>query len=112
MSWKNDEAFVEALSKRRYVGRSADGKLDLYLSDGLYLYMFELWADGIAHASPEELNGGSRIAPTEAVLEKARRLQALALDRTTTPEERQAAWLQFEKMWKRYELPVNFGIGR
>lgn len=43
--WQDCEPFVNALVKREYVQRFGKG-FRLLLSDGCYLYMYELWQDG------------------------------------------------------------------
>jgi len=48
--------------------------------------------------------------PTEEVLERARRLQALATDKSATEGERRNAWESFTKLWKQYRLPNDIGI--
>jgi hypothetical protein len=52
---------------------------------------------------------GVKEHPTPEILEKAVKLQALAIH---SPEEheRAAAWRQFENLWQKYHLPVNLGI--
>jgi hypothetical protein len=52
---------------------------------------------------------GVKEQPTPEILDKAVKLQALAIH---SPEEheRAAAWTQFEKLWQKYHLPVNLGI--
>lgn len=41
---------MSALEARQYVKRDAEGKLLLVLSDGVYLYLHELFLDGLQHA--------------------------------------------------------------
>lgn len=41
---------MSALEARQYVKRDADGKLLLVMSDGVYLYLHELFLDGLQHA--------------------------------------------------------------
>jgi hypothetical protein len=52
---------------------------------------------------------GAKEQPTPEILDKAVKLQALALH---SPEEheRAAAWRQFEKLWQKYHLPSNLGM--
>lgn len=57
----------------------------------------------------EESNKGTEEPPPE-VLERAARLQALAMDRGTTEHERAAAWERFGDLWKRYNLPDELGL--
>ena len=109
MNWREDEAFVAALVEHRYVARR-DGELELVLAPLVYDYMHNLWLDGIAYATPEPEEGAEPLEPTPHVIERARRLQALAMDGAAAPQERLNAWLAFEKIWKRYKLPVDFGI--
>lgn len=49
-SWDKDEAFVAALEARKYVTRDSNKQLVLVMSDGVYLYLHELFQDGTAHA--------------------------------------------------------------
>jgi len=42
--WQNDVAFVAALKVRNYL--TADGRM--VMREGHYLYMWELWLDGLA----------------------------------------------------------------
>jgi len=48
--------------------------------------------------------------PTQAVLEKAAKLQALAMDKGATEGERAAAWKAFGDLWDKYQLPVGLGL--
>lgn len=48
--------------------------------------------------------------PSEEILEKARRLQALAMDKAAADNERSNAWGQFGKLWDKYKLPSDFGL--
>lgn len=48
--------------------------------------------------------------PTDEIVERARALQALAMDKSATDGERRNAWTQFEKLWKRYDLPAELGL--
>jgi hypothetical protein len=48
--------------------------------------------------------------PTPAVLERAARLQRLAIDRAAGEGERRNALDQFTKLWKRYNLPNELGL--
>jgi hypothetical protein len=56
----------------------------------------------------ENAKGGEE--PTEEVLALATKLQALAMDRSTTEHERAAAWARFGSLWKRYNLPDELGL--
>ena len=59
---------------------------------------------------PEEsLPEGFKHEPTPEIIAKARKLQALAVA-SPSENERDAAWLQFEKLWKKYKLPNNLGV--
>jgi hypothetical protein len=59
---------------------------------------------------PEEaLPEGFKLQPTPEILDKAQKLQALAVA-SPSENERNAAWLQFEKLWKKYKLPNNLGV--
>lgn len=113
-NWQEDEAFVQALERRGHVERTEDGRFELYLADRIYFFMYEAWTDARALAAPapeeDDTAPVERLVPTDAIIEKARRLQALALDTAAAPGERDNAWRQFEKLWKRYEFPVNFGV--
>jgi len=42
--WQDDAAFVAAIKARDYL--TSDGRV--VMSDGIYLYMYELWLDGLA----------------------------------------------------------------
>jgi hypothetical protein len=57
-----------------------------------------------------ELIDNDREEPTDEVLERARRLQALAIDKGAAEGERHNAWAEFEKLWKKYRLPTDIGI--
>jgi hypothetical protein len=48
--------------------------------------------------------------PTPEVLDRARKLQALATDKGATEGERRNAWEQFGKLWAKYELPNDIGL--
>lgn len=52
---------------------------------------------------------GVKEQPTPEILDRAAKLQALAMG---SPEEheRAAAWLQFERLWQKYHLPTNLGM--
>ena len=45
--WQDDSVFLAALKARGYV--SPDGAL--YMTAGAYLYMWELWLDGVKHGA-------------------------------------------------------------
>ena len=45
--WQDCRGFVEDLAKREYVAKFGQGHLTLFMSDGIYLYMYELWQDGM-----------------------------------------------------------------
>lgn len=47
--WQGDAPFVEALKARQYLG--ADGKPNM--SAGIYLYLWELWQDGVEHGQAD-----------------------------------------------------------
>jgi len=47
--------------------------------------------------------------PTREILERAIRIQTLAMQ-STSEHEREAAWAQFAKLWNKYELPNNLGM--
>lgn len=57
----------------------------------------------------EESAKGTEEPPAD-VLELASKLQALAMDRSTTEHERAAAWERFGELWKRYNLPDELGL--
>ena len=61
--WQDDEPFVAALKKRQYVNDKLDGPLSM----GLYLYLWELWQDGIEHAikTADEILGPSSARDVE-----------------------------------------------
>lgn len=50
-----------------------------------------------------------RLPPTPEVLERAEKLQLLALT-SPSDNERSAAWNAFEKLWQKYLLPGNLGM--
>jgi len=59
---------------------------------------------------PEEpLPEGFKHEPTLEIIAKAKKLQALAVA-SPSENERNAAWSQFEKLWKKYKLPNNLGV--
>lgn len=64
----------------------------------------------VEHEEPEEVPDRDD-APLD-VVEKARRLQALAMDRAAAPGERTNAWAQFQKLWEQYSLPNDLGFER
>ncbi len=47
MEWRKNRAFTDALKARQYL-TLVDGRLQCCCSDGIYLYMYELWQDGRA----------------------------------------------------------------
>lgn len=47
--------------------------------------------------------------PSQEILDRARKLQALALN-SNYEHERSAAWGAFEKLWQKYNLPPNLGL--
>lgn len=57
-----------------------------------------------------ELVDNDKKEPTAEILERARRLQALAVDKGAAEGERHNAWTEFEKLWKKYRLPNDIGI--
>jgi len=78
------------------------------------LWLF--WQDGIALASALTAQHPA-VAEREEVLdvpadvvEKARRLQALAMDEAAAPQERENAWAAFSKIWQEHKLPGDFGL--
>lgn len=48
--------------------------------------------------------------PTPEILERARALQALAIDKGAAEGERRNAWEQFGKLWTKYNLPDDIGL--
>jgi hypothetical protein len=48
-------------------------------------------------------------SPSPEILSKALKLQRLALE-SPSEHERNAAWVAFEKLWQKYELPPNLGM--
>jgi hypothetical protein len=46
--WQDCEPFIEDLTKRGYVKRDDAGNVQTCMSEGIYLYMYELWQDGAA----------------------------------------------------------------
>lgn len=51
-----------------------------------------------------------KIEPPPEVLDRARKLQALAIDKGATEGERRNAWDQFGKLWGKYEIPTDIGL--
>jgi hypothetical protein len=49
-------------------------------------------------------------APTSEIVARARKLQALAMDKAAGEGERRNAWEAFEKLWKKYDLPPELGL--
>lgn len=43
--WQDCKLFVTALKKREYISDTSTGWF-LLMSDGIYLYLYELWQDG------------------------------------------------------------------
>jgi len=43
-------------------------------------------------------------------VDKARALQALAMDKAAADGERRNAWEAFGKLWKQYDLPAELGL--
>lgn len=67
--------------------------------------------DGVHAYCPEHVPPGpGTLEPTPEVLRRAAALQALASDPNTTEHERENAWGQFEKLWRRYRLPPDLGL--
>jgi len=58
---------------------------------------------------PEEEEARRKPAPPDVVV-KARKLQALAMDRAAGPGERENAWAQFSKLWEKYAFPNDLGF--
>ena len=56
------------------------------------------------------VDGEGKSPAPDAVLEKARRLQALAMDKAAADNERRIAWAEFGKIWRRYHLPPELGL--
>jgi hypothetical protein len=52
---------------------------------------------------------GVRKQPSQEVLERARKLQALAMG-STSAGERDNAWAAFGKLWEEYVLPNDLGM--
>lgn len=50
-AWDKHAPFVAALEAREYVKRDANGKLVLVMPAGVYLYLHELFLDGIQHSA-------------------------------------------------------------
>ena len=53
---------------------------------------------------------GDKMGPTPDVVDRARKLQALAMDKAAGEGERANAWAQFGKLWNKYELPAELGL--
>ena len=50
-----------------------------------------------------------KMTPTEEILKRAEKLQALALS-SESEHERDNAWIAFGKLWLKYELPYDLGL--
>jgi hypothetical protein len=50
-NWRDCKPFVKALLKREYLSQDSEGELHLSMSDGIYLYLYELWQDGVVRPS-------------------------------------------------------------
>jgi len=57
-AWTQDAAFIAALAKRGYLvgGRRV-------MADGVYLYLYELWCDGVANAAPRATTKRPKLLP-------------------------------------------------
>lgn len=53
---------------------------------------------------------GDKIVPTPDIVDRARKLQSLAMDKAAGEGERANAWTQFGKLWNKYELPAELGL--
>ena len=47
--WQQDGAFCQELIKKEYAKRNKKGGLDPVVSDGLIIYMWEMFKAGIMH---------------------------------------------------------------
>ena len=112
MNWQDCEPFVSALVA-----------LDLSHADTETIEVFwRIWQAASGYGAQEvweSMRAGAVVASQKAVLgvpadvlEKARRLQALALDESAAPQERENAWSAFSKIWQEYknQLPPDFGL--
>jgi len=70
----------------------------------------ETWESVRANGAPPGTSRKVVLGVPEDVLEKARRLQALAMDEAAAPQERENAWTAFSKIWKEHKLPGDFGL--
>jgi len=109
VNWYDCEPFVNALA--------VQGLLDDEVPEQLVEKCWRIWISGMAFALQEVEEKGSVEVPPEPaldvppdVVEKARRLQALAMDEAAAPQERENAWSAFAKIWKEYRLPPEFGL--
>lgn len=75
------------------------------LTQMLDAYDVEKVPETVEPSPPEEI----KEYPTQDILDRATKLQTLAM-RSPSEHERNAAWAQFEKLWKRYHLPTNLGM--
>lgn len=61
-------------------------------------------------ASPKEpQQSDEKLPATDEILERAEKLQVLAMS-SSSEHERSAAWLAFQKLWQRYSIPVTLGL--
>lgn len=66
--------------------------------------LFEAYSGPAVEKDDEPVPVTERQEPTLEIIERARKLQALAL-RTDSESERENAWSGFQKLWNRYRLP-------
>ena len=110
MNWRDCKPFVDTLVAQGLVAVGEDD-VELY---------WRIWQAGAGYGAQETWeNVRSNGSPTasravlgvpQGVLEKARKLQALAMSESAAPQERENAWAAFSKIWKEYELPPEFGL--
>lgn len=110
MNWQDCEPFVDTLVA-----------LGLSTADEPSIEVFwRIWQAAAGHGAQEvweSTRAGEVVASRKVVLgvpadvlEKARRLQALAMDESAAPQERENAWTAFAKIWKEHKLPGDFGL--
>ncbi len=73
---------------------------------GALFKLFEAFSGPEVEKDEEPIKVTERLEPTPEIIERARKLQALAL-RTDSDSERENAWAGFQKLWNRYRLPNN-----
>ena len=111
MNWQDSESFVSTLVALGFSDADEED-IERY---------WRIWQAGSGYGAQEvwerTRSGGAQVSASKVVLgvpadvvEKARRLQALAMDESAAPQERENAWKAFEKIWQEHHLPADFGL--